>query len=511
MAPAPRFYDATGTTEISSTISAAVTAGSSVAAVEYELWNAKAGTADTLSNARLRVEEFDGTDWVTSGAPAVDEGWVKVQLTGIHNDGDADMVPQTTGYVPLGVNRTLLLEDIPQNCARIMNVRIDVPSGQSSSAQEVRLVVLYDESSVVLPFRFSTLSGGGVIPARLDAALRKITDGRTLSAASGEVVTIAKGRYTYDGTPYFRITETVTLNQTAADGALAAGESYIAVISQPQNSAAVATKGNKAASPTSPAVPSGNILLGRVTVAYQDGGTSIITASDINTTGVSASEYLVTAGSGLNVTIGAGSAITTADTHPFRSVASTLAVTDNAASYIWLRPDGTFSATLTSTSPETGSLLLARAGAVGGVVTSVLDYRKQVDRAITEHVMTLVYWGEAGVLNDAHWAVLPFDAYLESYRMDVATKGSAGLTYVDITYRPPNTAMTTAGTTIFTSSATEDNRPGIHGAGTIVGYSQKYHEVIVFDEGTRFAFDIKAIGSGTPAKDITITLKFRKR
>ena len=103
MAPSPKFYDATGTTEISSTISAAVTAGSSVAAVEYELWNAKGGTADTLSNARLRVEEFDGTDWVTSGAPAVDEGWVKVSLTGIHNDGDANMVPQTTGYVPLGV------------------------------------------------------------------------------------------------------------------------------------------------------------------------------------------------------------------------------------------------------------------------------------------------------------------------------------------------------------------------------------------------------------------------
>lgn len=523
MAPKPQFYEATYTTQISATVSASVNAGSSVAAVTYVLANDKNAAlgADTLSNARLRVEAYDGATWVTSGRPVVDEGWVKVQLTGtINNAGDANMVAQSTGYVPLGTNRTILLEDIPQNCARYLSVKIDVPAGQSTTTQEVRLVVVFNESVVTLPFRFGIIAGSGVIPARKDASLRKITRGRTLTAAA-ETVTIAKGRYVYDGTTYFRIQETVTLNQTAADGALGVGQSYIAVISQPQNSAAVATKGNRAASPTSPAVPAGNILLGRVTVAYDASGFSVLTNSNISTTGVTFGEYLVTAGSGLNVVIGSGSAISSEDTSPFRTTSSTLAVTDAATNYIWLHSDGTFSATTTSTSPATGAQLLATAVASAGAVTSVLDKRTFVDAAIVEEILTLRYMGPAALVTDADWDVLTIDGILDSYSVDIGVRGTTGTAVkVDILYRTPSvrgasSEMDVAGTTIFTSFATSDLRPSITGAITGTDEACRLtgsdHEVISFDSGSRLSFSIIAIPTITETVDVIVKLRFRKR
>lgn len=515
MAPKPQFYEATYTTQISATVSASVNAGSTVAAVTYVLANDKGAAlgADTLSNARLRVEAYDGADWVTSGLPIVDEGWVKVQLTGtINNAGDANMIAQSTGYVPLGTNRTILLEDIPQNCARYLSVKIDVPAGQSTTTQEVRLVVVFNESVVTLPFRFGIIAGSGVVPARKDASLRKITRGRTLTAAA-QIVTIAKGRYVYDGTTYFRIEETVTLNQTAADGALAAGQSYIAVISQPQNAAAVATKGNKAASPTSPAIPAGHILLGRVTVPYDASGSSVLSNSNISTTGVTFGEYLVTAGSGLNVVIGSGSAISSEDTSPFRTTSSTLAVTDNTTNYIWLHSDGTFSATATSAVPAVGAQLLALAIASAGSVATPNDMRSFVDASITEEIITLRYMGDAALVTDADWGVLSINGLLDTYELNVGGKGSSGGTKVDILYRPASTLLSTAGTTIFTSSGTSDLRPRQSAAGGVTTGQTKGsdHEVLSFDAGTRFSFSIVEIPTISPSSDIIVTLRFRKR
>ena len=515
MAPRPQFFESTYTTQIAAAVSASVNAGSSVAAVTYVLANDKNGTlgADTLSNARLRVEAFDGANWVTSGLPVVDEGWVKVQVTGtINNTGDANMTPQSSGYISLGTNRTILLEDIPQNCARYLSVKIDVPSGSSTSTPETRLVVVFNESVVVLPFRFGILSGSGVIPARKDASLRKITRGRTLTAAA-QIVTIAKGRYVYDGTTYFRIEETVTLNQTAADGALAVGQSYIAVISQPQNAAATATKGNKGAAPTSPALPAGHILLGRVTVPYDASGSSVLSNSNISTTGVTFGEYLVTAGSGLNVVIGSGSAISSEDTSPFRTTSSTLAVTDNANNYIWLHSDGTFSATTTSAVPAVGAQLLAIASAAAGAVATPTDARAFVDTSITEEVITLRYMGSAAVVTDADWGVLSINGILDSYALNVGAIGSIGGTKVDILYRAASTLLSTAGTTIFTSSGTSDLRPRQSAAGGVTTgqVTGADHEVLSFDIGTRFSFSIVEIPSIATSTDVIVTLRFRKR
>lgn len=531
MVALPQFYDATGTTQISATISASVNAGSSVAAVEYELWNAKGGTADTLMNARLRAEAWNGSAWVISGEPCLDEGWIKVQLTGINNTADPNMVQQTTGYRPLGTNRTIVLEDIPQNCARIMNVRIDVPAGQSTAAPSTRLVVVHSENSTSLSELDALASGGGVLPERFTPGARKLRAGVTVTASGGATVVVSEREFTFgksnelcESSEYVEPPSTVTLNQTAADGALAAGQSYIALLTQAVATAAVTvTKGNKAAAPTAPNIPvdpsdSGGglqIFIARVTVAYQSGGTSIINQANVDQTGLAIGNYALYAGSGLNVMIGSGQAITTADTHTFTTAQSTLAVADAATSHIWVRPDGTFSAVVSSVPltvpPEVGAVYVGNVTTSGGAITAINGSSERprfVGRAIDEYVMKLQYMGTLAVVTDADWDYLPFDAYLESVEVQVAI-GAVGSTIFDVGYRPRTTSFTPASTSIYESQATWDQRPTLTSVLSVTTPFVK-HEQREFSRGTRFSFDIDAVPA-TPGSDAIVHLHFRRK
>jgi hypothetical protein len=541
-APSPQLYDATDTTLQTVPISTGtIAAGTSYGPITVHLWDDKGGLigSDTINDAFLIAQYWNGSDWLTSGAPVVDEGWVKARLSGVVNPGnDATLTTQSSGYVPVSAFHPLPLNPIPKNCARIIDVKIEVPAGSTDVTQQVRLALLYNEQVIPLGTFTSLATGGAVIPDRFDASYRRLLAsafaGDPLSAAGTAIVTVASLWYVYDGRPWYQVQQTVTLNQTdGAAAALTVGTAYIATISQAASAGVVTvTKGTKSAAPTKPNVPSGELLLGYVTVVYQGGGTSIINTANIDCSTVVFGEYYVTPATGLNVYIHPGRAITTVDTLTLSSVKSTLAV-PYAFSFVWLLPDGTFTCTDTAVVPQVGAIYLAVVTTAGGVVTAIRNDNAEIGRAIDFYPMTLRYKGALAVGTDVDWDVLPHgsvgaidgsDWDLDRVFVDVGVTGSgAGSTIFDINYRLVNGSLSVPGTTIYTSQATVDRRPQSNGArqtyldpeqtsgglsvNQVVGDAS--HEVRTFASGMRFSFDIDAV-QATPPRDVSIQLLFRR-
>jgi hypothetical protein len=210
----------------------------------------------------------------------------------------------------------------------------------------------------------------------------------------------------------------------------------------------------------------------------------------------------------LNVLIGAGNALTSTDTQPFSSGSASITLPANGSYRIWLHPDGTFSTVLavSSTPPVVGAIQLAGAIGAAGVITSITDRRTYVSRAVLRHTMTLKLMGDSFVGTGFDFDVLGFDADLVGYR--VSSRNAYALAAdvkVDIKY------SVTTPTTIFTSSGTSDLRPVL----TTLAFSQMYsttgsdHEVISFDAGTGFTFDI--VSQTNIVTDVIVQLYFERR
>lgn len=515
-APAIQWYEATDTTLQTAAIASSQAAGSTVAAVVYHAWNDKGGSlgSTTVKNARLVAEGFDGTNWVRNGLPWLDEGWLLVSLTGQDNTGDATMVAQVTAFTPLGTNRTVLLNDIPKNCARYVSAKIIIPGGASTATPDIRLIVVYDETSTPLSYLSSYAEGEGIVPEYRIVTSRKLTSGGRITASGTAVVGITARNYAYDGVPYYLAADTQTLNQTSGSGALTAGQSYVAVISQAGfgSTTTTVTKGNGAASPTTPATPAGNIYIGKVTVAFQAGGTSIINSGNLDQTATIYGEYYMFAGTGLNLNIGSGMAITRSDTAPFNTGMSVLALTDNIVNFIWIVPDGTVTFNTSGASPSTASLRVGYAITAGGVITSIVydtDNGFAVfrsERAINENTPALRYYGTLSVLAAMDWLPVPYDCFLEAVDVMIGTASSGGATganVFDVTYDQTGAGP---GTTIYTGTS-----PLSIAAGGIRLQSVKTHTQRIFFAGGRVAISCTtATTGGTPASDVMVTLHFRR-
>jgi len=530
----PQFYDSTDVTLQTAAIAVSQNSGTTYGPVTFHLWNDKGGSlgATTLKNLRIRPTVSNGVSRVSSGFPIVDESWIQIQVSGLNSVGDSTMEAQTTGFVPIGANNPLVLKDVPKNCARFLDVKIVVPAGAQNLSQEVYLELIYDESTVVLPLKMGLIFGAGILPDFRDTTARRLRSGFELSAAGTDIVTIANGRLAWDGKPFCKLQTTVSLNQTAADGALTAGQSYIARISGAMNGAITSfsintTKSNRSASPTAPAVPAGEINLGLVTVNYQAGGTSIINSGNLDVSGVLRGEYLLTIGSGLNLNIGAGMAICSTDQQPFNGAIATLTLSDNNSpgENIWLLPDGTFTKNtgVPASPPVPGAIQLGNAVTSGGAITGLLTQRQFVDTAITEYVMRLVYKGSlAAIVTAPDWDVLPFAAWLDAVDFEIGAVGagaSSGNFKVNVWRAAAGSDPSGGGSTIYTSFGTNDQRPSIaYNASSARSAGNNLHEdnggAGGFVAGTRFGFDLSVIPSGTfttDPQDIIVLLHFRKK
>ena len=266
-----------------------------------------------------------------------------------------------------------------------------------------------------------------------------------------------------EGLPFRKLTGLFNLDQTAADGPLAVGEHYWALMFLSPATGAFATLKSNAFSgapdPANvPALPAGE-QIGYVQVDHQGGGSSIITNAEITNT-YTVGAYAFSA-SGLTATIGPGRA--RVDNflvrHTFPQQLTLLDATFNS---IWLNPDGTLTAQIFSAPrPTPRSYLLHQVLTAAGAVVVVIDQREFV--GAEEHVIDLVIADPTDpttvlAVGDEGFGLWPF--YRVGYIRPVKgitvrahdAGAGGGQLKLDVTIN---------GTSIYTSSASDDRRPVI--------------------------------------------------
>jgi hypothetical protein len=486
---------------------------------EYWLYNDLGGaSADTTTahNVRLQPAASDGVSRVMGGIPILDQRWMQIAVIDFDNTGDSTMEFQITDYTAIGAAYPLILRDIPKNCGRKIIIRFVVPSGANTGASSVFLLPSIDDSSIPAPFALGAISGSGVIASDRDASARILLRGRGLTAAGTDVVTITKGAFAYDGARLNELAATKILNQNAADGALAAGQSYKARLSQKSDGTVTVTKSNKGAAPATPNVPAGEINLGVATVGYQAGGTSVINTNNLDMSGVTYADNVVIAGVGLIVSIAGGEGLSSIDTATINGSASALNVTDNATSYIWRLQDGTFSATASRVAPSGGAALLAKVIAAAGAITSIEDLRTFIDPAISELPVTLRLAGSFNAtIDDFDFAEAPWDFMITRVRLMIGKKGTStsGSFKADILLRSAGADLGDAATSIYTSSGTDDQRPAIAFNAAVLSAESIDHEVLYGVRGQRISASLVAVPGtiSVDPRDVRVVVYLTKR
>ena len=279
------------------------------------------------------------------------------------------------------------------------------------------------------------------------------------------------------------------------------------------------TKGAKGAAPTRPDVPAGEILLGYASVAYQVGGTSDVEQSDLDEAAVVRGDYLVEVVSGLTVRIGAGVGLVS-DQETWKNVATTVALTHDETNSLWLQPDGTVAVSIDGLPPTVGAVLIAEAVTDATDVTTLTDRRPILDRAILDHSETLSFTGVLTAVTPSQdfgeWIALPFEAELAEVVLEQSDVdgGWTGVgTTVDVFSLAPGAPLSGGGTTVFTNSGTDDERPSIAYDATSVRASTVLHEVRRFPAGTRFTASLVAVPTGPGGEaeqDVRVILRFRR-
>jgi len=506
------FYD--GSTPVTVTIPAGdVDGGTTFDLPLLDLWNDKGGANGDAITARgtylLATAVVAGTEYMSGTEagfpiPIIDQKWIGAKIAGADKTGDSTMEDQETPTVRLGSGVILPVADIPPNCSRGVQFSVSPPPGASNSPFAVNLYAMVGGALRLLGQLSGSVSGGGILLDWMDPSARRWTRGGGLTAAGTAVVGIANRSWVADGLPSTAAKESITFNLTATNGALASGQSYIARLSQPIAGGAITvTKSDKGVSPTKPPVPGDEINGGCVTILYQAGGTPVITTGNLDMSDVLYGEFLVTNGGGLNARVGCGSAVSTSDTGPTAGSSELVALTDNATNTVWLKPDNSKIATATDVSPAIGAQRLAYVTTSGGAVTVIAEARTFVGHSLYDYVMI---FRKAGAFNatatDIGWEPAPFRAAIVKVKLEIGRIGTAasGSYKANVTTRPAGTGLGTPGTTIFTSSGADDQRPTIAYNATSLRAESVAHEVTVVDEDDRIAGDIAAV-AGTITVD----------
>ena len=381
MAPNLAWYESTDTT-VETSVSLDVVPGTPSAALELHLWNAKGSTAETAENLRLLVAVRNPGDtyFVSEGRPPVDQRWIQAQIVGT----EGAVTTPLTGWQQLGAGAWLDLPNIPQNSAVKVQFRVVAPPGVGSSPLEVDLQLDWSTSEAI----------GDGHTSDPDGVFQGIGDQRFYGLILGGAVTpdgspdatvnIAWVSWIAAGTPFALAAGTNTFNdQDSASAHLASGQEYKALLSGGPTGALVVTKGLLAATGASvaPALPAGNVLLATITVPYG----LAIGSGDI-ADGRVLSRY-TSSSSGLIMTISPGSG----RVDNFLTLSTigqqvTLADASSGASCnrVWLNPDGSISATVTSTPTNVGAHLLYEADTASGAVTAVRDRRIFIGPALRQ-------------------------------------------------------------------------------------------------------------------------------
>lgn len=522
-------------------IEISISGGEESAANVIEIWNDKADAfLDTTTAQDVRVKLLTSSvigyledetpiygPFVAYGEPITDERWGRFRITHSLTAAGAS-TSGASGTNPIGANAEILIPDLaPQTGVRV-EFFVAAPVGQTADATKVKLQVVGNVASSPLAQMVALASGSGVIPADRVIGLRALRHGGVVTADDSDTVSVGRGQLVHDGTVVTFVASEEVFDLEDGDAVeLDAAEAYNVTLSLTSAGAVVATRGPKAEAVEYPATPSGNVFLAHLTVESADGIAVTVAQSSVDQSAVRFAEFLVRDGGGLSVTVAPGDGLTATDHRQYLSHQIVVALAASVTSRVWRNPDGSIVDTLTDAPPVAGSDLLAFVTTDTDSVTSIVDARSFVHRALVMDRIELAYVGELSALAEpSHGLALAYahgDFEIEAVELNLSDADAGwtgGAIRADVRAFAPGAPIPfpaggagTGGASIFTSSATDDARPVIAFDATDLRAVSVHHEVRRIAAGTRLLLSIveTVTGPGGEAdQEVRVTLHVRR-
>lgn len=503
-----QWYDDTDTTE-QPTLSFAPVNGTPTAAQEVHLWNdigGALGATDSLEILLTAYSRNTGSGSYSQDDDVALNGWVEVRLIDVAGTG---IVAQTTSWTAIGRNRFLAVRPIPAECARHLEVRLNIPAGVGTQAKQVRLRMIEGSRA------FATAMGlraGGVMGLRMplgDTATYQVLEGGVVTAQGSPDDTVAVTTLVGigGGVPNVIVAHNETISDVDGDAAtLGSGEEYFCALCYDGSDTLAQVKGSKGTAPIAdtlePEIPENHVCLSMIRRNYD----AVIETAHLDSALMRwGGAYLEDTGDLQprlwSFEVVAGDMVVVSATY------DQLSLTGSATNYVWALPAGTVGTNTTGVPPENGAILLYEPTTDSGAITALADRRPWM--APNLYVMTLQL---AGTLSGGETSnsVLPrrANAMLLPIGGVVLAMGDQGTTSgantFDINYSEEGAAFAT----IFTSQSTVDLRPSVPYDASDPVDSEARPEVLVFKGGTRFQAECDTVaGAGTPG-DATVQLVF---
>ncbi len=158
------------------------TAGTPTAAQTTRVYNDWGGTAVADDATELRItalsRDSGGTTFTADHALAAG-AYIECRAV---DSGGAGVLDQTTEWTPVGKGRYLYLRDLPSNCYRTIETRINAPAGYGTAAVEVLLRAVAAAPAVALEDGHHESGAVGVCHGVGDGRFGALLEGGTLTA-----------------------------------------------------------------------------------------------------------------------------------------------------------------------------------------------------------------------------------------------------------------------------------------------------------------------------------------
>lgn len=499
-----------------------IPAGLTSDVVTIEVWNAKGdATADVASGVSLSVFESAATlgEWNQRGRATL-ERWTEARLV----DVIGDALPQTTAWTPFGTGRPFLMNPIPPNSARVLEVRSAPPGGVSTYDADFLLSADWQRPALALGMGFEEAGIRGIRSGIGDSLQSFLVEGGDVEqdeAGPSADVTLSDATWLYKGTPKQDLVRTLTFTAVALDGALAANEGYWAAVTRGASSTVpTVTKSNKGADPLSvdarPEPPAGEVFLAwvYVTDALQ------IEAGDIYQDDRAYGRMLLYwPVGGLNAKVGTGEAVADNFHNRYETPRDVALDASQATLSLWLLPNvGQLATSIDGLPPADRALLLWEGATDADGVTASRDMRRilagrveqirfRFDGEVTAafgdepaREVHAVYEGEARA-----WLRVP-EAI--TVAIDAHGTASAGRTAFDVLrWIGPNPDDFE---TLFTDFATEDRRPAVSFDDQELSNRDARPQILSIDPGTRLkcvVAEAPAGGTGAAGAEVVLSLE----
>ncbi len=388
MAETLKLYDSLDAAVLNS-IPLSGSAGEASGATSFTMWCDKAGSNGfVFTNCGLMVEienPLEPGEWLTSNHPALDGYFVQVRWTGTANPSNVLGVEyHTTGWWAIGAGRHIPAGTLKSNTGRRGEVRLVVPlrDGLAAIANvNARLVPIWEGQRQGCPAALQGALGTGIITGTGDAQFSSWVVARRITASGSPDANVhaSRGWWVDRGVDRRALAAlNLACNQTSASGALTSGQAYKIVATQAfgSSSAPTLTKGNRAASASAviPGVPAGHRLIAVIHVAYQAGGTSVISSANI-TQYAADGQFTPRVVSGRTIALGTGRALT-AGGYLDDTAERQIPLAASSVTRAWLTGGGeTQLVTTDDEPPSEGAIPITRATTDATSVTLLEDLR----------------------------------------------------------------------------------------------------------------------------------------